>query len=82
MASNYVISLYLYSLEGNKRLQQIGRKKGVVLPKRHNALITGTIEYRKKFDSIGSLSWDHVLYQAAPSIFLRLSLVQLRGFTS
>ena len=41
MASNYVISLYLYSLEGNKRLQQIGRKKGVVLPKRHNALITG-----------------------------------------
>ena len=82
MASNYVISLYLYSLEGNKRLQQIGRKKGVVLQKRHNALMTGKMKYRKKFDSIGSLSWDHVLYQSAPSIFLRLSLVQLRVFTS
>ena len=34
MASNYVISLYLYSLEGNKGLEQIGRKKGVVLPKK------------------------------------------------
>ena len=82
MASNYEISLYLYSLEGNKGLQQIGRKKGVVLQKRHNALVTGTIEYRKKFDSIGSLSWDHVIYQATPWIFLRLFLRQLHDFTS
>ena len=81
MARNYEISLYLYFLQENKRLQQIRRKKGVVLQKKAYC-INGSyneIGEEVRLDEVFVLGSCPLL---TSWIFLGLSLVQLGGLTS